>query len=163
MPALAEQLALAERALRALASGAELPAKIGVHPRPAASWAHAMPAFVPDADGDAASDLLGIKWVSGFPANSGRGLPAIHATLLLFDAASGQPRAILDAGPITAARTAAISGVAIRTLGARERLPHRCVVVRASRARATWRSSRRSWPGVACEPRPGRGAGRRAG
>ena len=31
--------------------------------------------------------------------------------------AFGQPRAVLDAGPITAARTAAITGVAIRTWG----------------------------------------------
>jgi ornithine cyclodeaminase/alanine dehydrogenase-like protein (mu-crystallin family) len=117
LPALPDQLGLAERALRALAGRAELPPKIGVHPRPDASWAHAMPAFVPDRDGDPANDLLGIKWVSGFPANTALGLPAIHATLLLFDATTGEPRAALDAGPVTAARTAAISGVVIRSWG----------------------------------------------
>jgi ornithine cyclodeaminase/alanine dehydrogenase-like protein (mu-crystallin family) len=113
MPPMRERLALAERALRSLGHGAELPSKIGVHPRPDASWAHAMPAWVPGAEDDAASDLLGVKFVSGFPANGAQGLPALHATLLLCDAATGRPRAILDAGAITAARTAAISGVAV--------------------------------------------------
>jgi len=52
--------------------------------------------------------------VLGFPANSLAGLPAIHGLLILNDAETGLPTAILDAGPITAERTAAISGVAIR-------------------------------------------------
>jgi hypothetical protein len=42
------------------------------------------------------------------------GLPAIHGLLLLNDPLTGIPTAILDAGPITAQRTAAVSGVAIR-------------------------------------------------
>ena len=41
-------------------------------------------------------------------------MPAIEATLLLSDAGTGQLRAILDAGAITARRTAAVSGVAIQ-------------------------------------------------
>jgi ornithine cyclodeaminase/alanine dehydrogenase-like protein (mu-crystallin family) len=57
--------------------------------------------------------LLGIKWIAGFPANRQRDLPAIHGLVLLTDATTGVPGAILDAGPITAERTAAISGVAI--------------------------------------------------
>jgi ornithine cyclodeaminase/alanine dehydrogenase-like protein (mu-crystallin family) len=113
MPPMAERLALADRALRALAGDAQLPSKIGVQPRPDASWAHAMPAWVPGPDATAAGDLLGVKFVSGYPANAGLGLPAIHATLLLCDPATGRPVAIMDAGPITAARTAAISGVAV--------------------------------------------------
>ncbi len=113
LPDVRRQLELAERALRALAADAQLPAKIGVHPRPEASWAHAMPAWVPDTTGNAADDLLGIKWVSGFPANAARGVPALHATLVLCDGATGAPRGILDAGGLTAVRTAAVSGVAI--------------------------------------------------
>ncbi len=50
----------------------------------------------------------------GVPANRGRGLPALHGLVLLTDPTTGVPTAILDAGPITAERTAAISGVAIR-------------------------------------------------
>jgi ornithine cyclodeaminase len=123
MPPMAGRLALAERALRALAGDAQLPAKIGVHPRPDASWAHAMPAWVPGADESGVLDLLGVKFVSGFPANASQGLPALHATLLLCDPTTGQPRAFLDAGPITAARTAAISGVAVATWGPRGPAP----------------------------------------
>ncbi|HEX8939131.1 MAG TPA: hypothetical protein VF763_03120 [Candidatus Limnocylindrales bacterium] len=114
MPDLPERLALAERTMLALASGAgELPAKIGVHPRPEASFAHAMPAFLRGDAGDGSGDLLGIKWVSGVPANVERGLPAIHGLLVVNDPRSGVPIALLDAGPITAQRTAAVSGVAI--------------------------------------------------
>jgi ornithine cyclodeaminase/alanine dehydrogenase-like protein (mu-crystallin family) len=113
MPPLAERLRLAERTLTALVGDAELPPKIGVHPRPAGSFAHAMPAHLRGADPDGADDLLGIKWIAGFPANSKIALPAIHGLVVLSDPATGLPDAILDAGPITAERTAAISGVAI--------------------------------------------------
>jgi hypothetical protein len=44
MPPVPERLRLAERTMTALVGDAELPPKIGVHPRPAGSFAHAMPA-----------------------------------------------------------------------------------------------------------------------
>ena len=113
MPPLAERLRLAERTMTALVDDAELPPKIGVHPRPTGSFAHAMPAHLRGADRAGGDDLLGLKWIAGFPANRERGLAAIHGLVLLTDAGTGQPAAILDAGPITAERTAAISGVAI--------------------------------------------------
>jgi ornithine cyclodeaminase/alanine dehydrogenase-like protein (mu-crystallin family) len=114
MPPLDERLALAELTLTALATpgGAELPPKIAVHPRPDGSFAHAMPAHLRAAT--AAGDLLGIKWIAGFGSNGARGLPTIHGLVVLTDAATGVPTAVLDAGPITAERTAAVSGVAIR-------------------------------------------------
>lgn len=113
MPPLEERLRLAERTMVALVHDAELPPKIGVHPRPSGSFAHAMPAHLRSSDVDAAGDLLGIKWIAGFPPNVARGLPAIHGLVILSDPATGEPRAILDAGPVTAERTAAVSGVAI--------------------------------------------------
>ncbi len=124
MPPIAERLALAERTMTALVADAELPAKIGVHPRPEGSFAHAMPALLrhagarapgTDAAGSAstADDLLGIKWVTGFGENQARGLPSIHALVIVNDAATGVPTAILDGGSITAQRTGAVSGVAI--------------------------------------------------
>ena len=112
MPSLEERLHLAELTMTALVADAQLPPKIAVHPRPEGSFAHAMPAYLRAPQGQA-RDLLGIKWVSGFPANAARGLPAIQATVLLDDADTGGLRAVLDGGPITAQRTAAISGVAI--------------------------------------------------
>lgn len=117
MPPLEERLRLAELTMTALVADAELPPKIGVHPRPADSFAHAMPAFLRGAAPDGSGDGLGMKWVSGFPANAAHGIPAVNGTLILNDPASGLPIGILDAGPITADRTAAVSGVAIRRFG----------------------------------------------
>jgi alanine dehydrogenase len=114
MPQVAERLVLAERTLIALVADAELPPKIGVHPRAAGSFAHAMPAVLRDPSG---ADLLGIKWVAGFPDNRTSGLPTISAVVILNDAATGRPRAILDGGPITAERTAAVSGVTLARFG----------------------------------------------
>jgi len=113
MPPLDERLRLAEKTMVALVHDAELPPKIGVHPRPSGSFAHAMPAHLRGASAAGTADLLGIKWIAGFPDNAGVGLPAIHGLVLLTDATTGRPSAILDAGPITAERTAAISGVAV--------------------------------------------------
>lgn len=119
MPPIEERLELAERTLVALASpgASELPSKIGIHPRPADSFVHAMPAHLRGAaPGD---DLVGMKWVAGFGTNNALGLPAISAVVVLNDPATGMPTALLDAGPITAQRTAAITGVALRHFGPR--------------------------------------------
>jgi ornithine cyclodeaminase/alanine dehydrogenase-like protein (mu-crystallin family) len=144
MPPVATRIELAERAMVALVGDAELPPKIGVHPRPVGSFAHAMPASLrprsmgadgedagdaragvdPDARAgagaraDPGDDLLGIKWVTGFPDNRRRGLPAISAVVVLSDPSTGRPQAILDGGPITAQRTAAVSGVALARFAA---------------------------------------------
>lgn len=113
MPPLAERIRLAERTLVGLATGAEMPAKIGVHPRPADSFVHAMPAHLRGEAADGSADLVGMKWIAGFPANGSTGLPALHGLVVVNDPLTGVPLAIMDAGPITAQRTAAVSGVAI--------------------------------------------------
>ena len=113
MPAIPERLRLAERTLVGLVEGAELPAKIGVHPRPAGSFAHAMPAYLPGPSPDGGGDLVGVKWIAGVPGNVDADLPALHALVVVNDPRTGVPLAVLDGGPITAARTAAVSGVAI--------------------------------------------------
>ncbi len=97
-----------------LARDAQLPPKLGVSPRPSEAFAHAMPAFMPGQDATGADDLLGMKWVVGFPGNGAVGLPAISALVLLDDPRTGFPIGILDGTPITAHRTAAVTGVAIR-------------------------------------------------
>lgn len=113
LPPIEERLLLARRAMAALVSDADLPPKIAVHPRPAASFAHAMPAWLSGADDDGREDLLGLKWVTGFPGNRGSALPPIHGTVLLSDPVTGMTRAIVDAGAITAHRTAAVSGTCL--------------------------------------------------
>lgn len=108
LPPLDEQIDLAEETYRALARGrVEMPPKPGIHPR-ANAFLHAMPAYL--ADGDVAA----LKWVSGYPENPARGLPYISGLIVLNDADTGLPVAVLDAAEITAARTAAASGVCIR-------------------------------------------------
>jgi ornithine cyclodeaminase/alanine dehydrogenase-like protein (mu-crystallin family) len=114
MPPLADRLELAERTMRALGTDAELPPKIGLHPRQSGSLAHAMPALLRGEAADGATDLLGVKWITGFPANPASGLPTYQALVLLNDPLTGEPLAVMDAGAITAQRTAAISGTAIR-------------------------------------------------
>jgi ornithine cyclodeaminase/alanine dehydrogenase-like protein (mu-crystallin family) len=118
MPPLEERIRLAEMAMTALArSGAtELPPKVALHPRPEASFVHAMPAHLREADG-IDGDLVGMKWVSGFATNTALGLPGISAVIVVNDPRTGIPTAILDGGPITAQRTAAVSGLAIDRFG----------------------------------------------
>jgi alanine dehydrogenase len=113
MPDLGESLRLAERTMVGLVADAELPPKIGIHPRPDGSFVHAMPAYLRGATSDASDDLVGMKWVAGFGTNNAAGLPAINAVVVLNDPSTGLPTAILDGGPITARRTAAVSGVAL--------------------------------------------------
>jgi ornithine cyclodeaminase/alanine dehydrogenase-like protein (mu-crystallin family) len=54
----------------------------------------------------------GIKTINIAPGNSARGLPGLHATYVLFDAASGVPLALMDGNELTARRTAAASALA---------------------------------------------------
>jgi ornithine cyclodeaminase/alanine dehydrogenase-like protein (mu-crystallin family) len=121
MPPLVERLELAEITLRALRQSAELPAKIGVHPRQPGSLAHAMPALLRGSADDGGDDLMGVKWIVGFPDNPAIGLPTYHAQVILSDSRNGRLLAILDAGTITAQRTAAVSGVAIKLFAPRHR------------------------------------------
>jgi ornithine cyclodeaminase/alanine dehydrogenase-like protein (mu-crystallin family) len=119
LPDVEERLRLAEHTMLGLGAGAQLPPKIGVQPGPAESFAHAMPALLPGAAADGADDLLGMKWVVGFPGNVAARLPAIHGLTILSDGRTGQPRAVVDAGALTAHRTAAVSGLAIERWGPR--------------------------------------------
>ncbi|MEO8207995.1 MAG: hypothetical protein ABI598_03080 [Chloroflexota bacterium] len=117
MPPVETRLALAERTMVALATpgGFEMPPKLALHPRPAASFIHAMPAMLRGSD--LFGDLLGMKWVAGFATNIEIGLPGISALFILNDPATGIPIAMMDGGPITAQRTAAVSGLALQRFG----------------------------------------------
>jgi ornithine cyclodeaminase/alanine dehydrogenase-like protein (mu-crystallin family) len=108
LPGVAGRVDIAAEALRALGRGAaEMPPKIGVHPRPG-TLLHAMPAWLRE------GDLVGLKWVAAFPRNKERGIAAINGLVVLNDADTGLPTWIMDAALITAVRTAAVSGVALR-------------------------------------------------
>jgi alanine dehydrogenase len=59
---------------------------------------------------------LSTKLVTVFPQNAARRLPSHQAVIVVFDASTGSPRALMDATYITAARTAAGSALATRLL-----------------------------------------------
>ena len=108
LPDVTEQMDVVEKTYRAVAAGrVELPPKPGVHPRPD-SFLHAMPAYLRD------DDVVALKWVAGYPANKERGLPYITGLVVLNDPETGLPVAVMDGAEITAARTAAASGVCVR-------------------------------------------------
>lgn len=65
-----------------------------------------MPAYQPS------TERLALKAVTIFPGNAARGLPLIHALVLLFDATDGRPLALLDGEALTALRTGAAAGLA---------------------------------------------------
>ncbi len=60
--------------------------------------------------------LWSLKTLTIFPGNSARGLDSHQGFVALYDGVTGEPTAIMNAGGITAVRTAAVSGVATRLL-----------------------------------------------
>ncbi len=61
-----------------------------------------------------------VKVVSVNPTNPRRGLPAVVATVLVLDAQTGQPLAMLDGTSLTAIRTGAASGLATDLLARKD-------------------------------------------
>ena len=64
-----------------------------------------MPAWIP-------GRYFGLKVVNVAPGNAAHGRPALHASVLLHDAATGAPLALIDGDQVTARRTAAASALA---------------------------------------------------
>ena len=60
--------------------------------------------------------LAALKWVTSFPGNPRRNLPTVTGILLISDADSGQPVALMDARAVTALRTGAVAAVATQEL-----------------------------------------------
>ena len=60
----------------------------------------------------AADDQMAVKIVSVFNDNPARGLPLIHALVVVVDATTGRPSAVMDGTYLTALRTGAASGAA---------------------------------------------------
>ena len=73
-----------------------------------------MPAYLSE------SDDLGVKIVSVFPRNLGMELPTIFALVVVVEAATGRPVAVMDGTYLTALRTGAASGAATDLLARKE-------------------------------------------
>jgi alanine dehydrogenase len=66
------------------------------------------------------SDALAVKIVSVHNQNPAKGLPLIHALVVVIDAATGKPLAAMEGGYLTALRTGAASGVSTDLLARRD-------------------------------------------
>ncbi len=69
----------------------------------------AMPAYI-----GGESDMAGIKWISSFPDNSKIGLPRAHSVMILNDAETGEPMAVINTALLSIIRTVSVSGLMIR-------------------------------------------------
>ena len=86
-----------------------MPPKVYLQSPPSGDF-RAMPAL-----GDGIAVL---KWVTSFPSNSKVGLPTVTGIILVNDATTGQPVAVVDARAVTALRTGAAAAVAAQALAA---------------------------------------------
>jgi alanine dehydrogenase len=64
----------------------------------------------------ASDEQMAVKIVSVFDRNPDKGLPLIHAVVVVIDATTGQPVAVMDGAYLTALRTGAASGAATEAL-----------------------------------------------
>ena len=122
-------------ALRALfAEGCAVPPRQVLEiPAPAGEGGAALTSLVMPAwtTGVGVAQRYGVKIVNVAPGNAARGLPGVHASYTLFDAATGAPLALIDGGELTARRTAAASALAASWLARAD--ARRLLVVGAGR------------------------------
>ncbi len=76
-----------------------------------------MPAYL---SGDASGGTLAVKVVSVFGKNAERGMPTVHGLVLLLEADTGRPLAMLEGATLTAIRTGAASGAATDLLARKD-------------------------------------------
>lgn len=89
---------------------AQSPVRTSLDLKPEGGAALIMPAYL------SRTRALGAKMVTVLPQNPGRSLPAVQALVVLFDALSGSPLAILEGTHLTRFRTGAATGAATQTL-----------------------------------------------
>ena len=144
-----------ERAFRVKAAG-----EVRMPPKVMITWADepgteekhgrimAMPAYV-----GGEFDVAGLKWIPSVPDNPSRnGLPRANALVLLTDPGTGLPLAVMDGTVVSAMRTGAVTGVAVRHLAA----PGRRGGLPARRGRPGPHPARRAAGGAAAAARGAR-------
>ena len=110
---MADLIPAMEKALIDFSSGkVTQPVRSVINVDPPGGFLGLMPALTPDG--------LGLKAVTFYPSNAGRGIPTHMATIFLCDPETGGPLAIMDGRLITEMRTAAVSAAATKLLAARD-------------------------------------------
>ena len=111
-----------DTAMRALSSGrADVPLRTVMKLPGGRNFFGVMPGYLSEPQG------LGTKIITIFPDNAKLGLSSHVGLVLLFDSEIGFPLAVMDAGEVTAIRTAAASAVATRAL-ARHDAAHLAII-----------------------------------
>ena len=112
-----EAIDCAKSAFAALSDGrADVPLRGRLSIAPHDGLSLFMPAYVQDSSGEA----LAVKIVSLFPGNPARALALIQAAVLVLEADTGRPAALLEGSTLTAIRTGAAGGAAVELLSRRE-------------------------------------------
>ena len=99
-----------DAAMRALSDGQVLSPLRTVLPLAGANAMGVMPGAM------LAQGVFGAKVLALYPGNGALGLPSHAGVVIVFDAASGNPLAVIESNSLTAIRTAAASAVATRAL-----------------------------------------------
>ena len=119
-----------ERAFIQLATRqVELPLRTGVSIASEKALTLTMPAYLVE------DKTLGLKVVSIFPNNLENHKPAITGFIMLLDAHTGEPQALMDAAFLTALRTGAISGLATQYF-AKNTADHVAIIGSGTQARS---------------------------
>ncbi len=121
LPPVAEQIDVVARALASVARGdSHQPPKVPLELAAGDAFAHAMPAALGGVNGR----IAGVKWISG-----GAGAP-ISGLVIVERANAGGIRGVIAATTLTAVRTAAVSGAALRLVlgGAAQGVTHAAIV-----------------------------------
>ena len=93
---------------------AQSPVRTSLNLKHQGAVALTMPAFLGE------TPALGAKIVTVFPQNPCQGLSAVQALVILFDATTGSPSAILEGTHLTRLRTGAATGAATQVLSRRD-------------------------------------------
>jgi len=106
-----EAVAAMKEAFRQISAGeAVVPARTHIETAPPRGDTLVMASYSP------AAGRMGVKVITLFGSNAAVGLPRIQALMVVLDAATGSPLAVMDATSLTAIRTGAASGVATDVL-----------------------------------------------
>ena len=107
---IADCVEVVDAAMRALSSGQVLSPLRTVLPLAGSNAMGVMPGAMLE------HGVFGAKILALYPGNTALGLPSHGGVVVVFDAASGSPLALLESNSLTALRTAAASAVATRAL-----------------------------------------------